>query len=103
MKKKTEEILLKRSKRLFKKKDLKILANKKAIINTTSKNNILKEISKFHTQEYNIKNNFPQKLICPKKKVLDYLEKEDLNRYYYYCYLILYYLLLALNLSCYFY
>ena len=83
MKKKTEEILLKRSKRLFKKKDLKILANKKAIINTTSKNNILKEISKFHTQEYNIKNNFPQKLICPNKKVLDYLEKEDLNRYYY--------------------
>ena len=83
MKKKTEEILLKRSRRLFKKKDLKILANKKAIINTTNKNNILKEISKFHTQEYNIKNNYPQKIICPSKKVLDYLEKEDLNRYYY--------------------
>ena len=83
MKKKTEEILLKRSRRLLKKKDLKILANKKAIINTTNKNNILKEISKFHTQEYDIKNNFPQRIICSNKKALDYLEKEDLNRYYY--------------------
>ena len=83
MKKKTEEILIKRSRRLFKKKDLKILANKKAIINTTNKNNILKEISKFHTQEYNIKNNVPQKIICSNKKVLDYLEKQDLNKYYY--------------------
>ena len=83
MKKKTEEILLKRSRRLFKKKDLKILANKKALINTTNKNNILKEVSKFHTQECNIKNNFPQKLICSNKKVLNYLEKEDLNKYYY--------------------
>ena len=83
MKKKTEEILLKRSRRLFKKKDLKILANKKAFINTTNKNNIFKEISKFHTQECNNKNNFPQKIICSNKKELDYLGKEDLNRYYY--------------------
>ena len=78
MRKKTEELLLKRSRPLYKKKDLKILVNSKSLINTTNTNNIFKDISKFHTQECNNKNNIPQEIISIKEKEFG---KGTLNRY----------------------
>ena len=78
MRKKTEELLLKRSKPLYKKKDLKILINSKSLINSSSKNNLLKNISKFNTQECNNKNNIPQTINSNKEKEF---EKGILNRY----------------------
>ena len=83
MRKKTEELLLKRSRPLYKKKDLKILINSKSLINSTNKNNFFKDISKFHTQECNNKNNIPQTIISKKEKEFgkEAFENPKLNRY----------------------
>ena len=78
MRKKTEELLLKRSRPLYKKKDLKILVNSKPLINASNKSNIFKNISKFHTQECNNKSNIPQAIITNKEKEF---EKEAVNNY----------------------
>jgi len=78
MRKKTEDLFLKRSRPLYKKKDLKILVNSKTLINTINNNNIYKDMPKFGTKESNNKNNIPQIVNSNKEKKFG---KEILNRY----------------------
>ena len=68
MKKKTEEIFLKINKGLYKKKDLKIIPNKKSTPNLSNKNNTNKERTKYYNLEIHDKYYIPKKI--------NYYEKE---------------------------
>lgn len=80
MKKKTEEILLKLSKSLYKKKYLKIDPNKRKFNDSELKNIINKEKQKIKNKEKNKHNN--QKQICFNEKKIEIKGKENILRNY---------------------